>query len=191
MIKHSIKIITLASLTVGLGLYCVPKNGLSLPSPEIKSTRAQNTSIPVSLPNDANVTLKRGGLGQGKMTGFDQQTITLEKSRREPRKIAITDIQKVGFSGEATLIHKQGSIRVRGGNNNSNQNNRETWQEPLTNFKIVNAKNGKAEVILSQVSKAKLRGIIDVSQTNTYVVDELSFNHDNNHVILTVIPREE
>ena len=58
MIKSAIKIITLASLTVGLGFDFIPKNSFSLPSPEIKSTKVQNNSLPVALPYRATVTFK-------------------------------------------------------------------------------------------------------------------------------------
>ena len=53
----------------------------------------------------------------------------------------------------------------------------------------LSTQDGKGEIILSNISsQAKLRGIITVSQTNTYVVHELSFDHDNNQINLTVIP---
>ncbi len=191
MIKLSIKIITLASLTVGLGLYFVPRNVFSLPSNIIKSTKVENNIIPVVLPDLATVTLKTDSTMSGKVTAFDQQQseITIQASGQS-RKIGITDIKQIEFKGNAKLIHS-GEIVIRGGNNNSNQNNRETWQEPLNHFKITNAQDGKAEVILSNVSERKLEGIVDVSETNTYVVDQLGFNHDNNNIILTVIPYSE
>ncbi|ACB53820.1 hypothetical protein cce_4472 [Crocosphaera subtropica ATCC 51142] len=187
MIKLSIKIITIASLTVGLGLYFIPKNGFSLPSRPIKSIKIQNNIIPVALPYDATVTLKTNSTMSGKIVNFDQQKseITVEKSGRS-KAIAITDIEKVEFGREVKLIHS-GKPVIRGEDNNANPNTTETWQEPLTHFKITNAQDGKAEVILSKLSKAELRGIRAVSQTNTYVVDELSFNDNNNHIILTVI----
>lgn len=106
------------------------------------------------------------------------------------KKVPITDLKKVEFGKEVKFIHS-GEIIIRGEDNNSNPNTIQTWQEPLTNFKITNAEDGKAEVILSKISKGKLRGIVAVSQSNTYVVDELSFEHDNNNISLTVIPYSE
>ncbi|MDJ0729197.1 MAG: hypothetical protein QNJ33_04315 [Crocosphaera sp.] len=192
MRKLSIKIITLASLTVGLGLYFVPTSGFSLPSHEIKSTKAQNSAVPVALPSDATIILNGNKKISGKITEFDQQQslITLERSN-QAKKVDLSDIQKVEFTGKVIFIHNGESLTIRGGDNDSNPNTTQTWQEPFTHFKITNAQNGKAEVILSNISKGKLRGIITVSQTNTYVVDELSFDHDNNHIILTVIPYSE
>ncbi len=198
MIKFSIKIITLASLTVGLGLYFVPKNGFSLPSHQTQSTKIQNNIIPVALPYDATVTLKTGRTMSGKVIRFDPQKleITIQRSGKQ-KKISITNIEDVKFSGEFIFIHP-GIVLPRGETNscynqqnNSSLDNGETWQEPLTHFKITNGQDGKAEVILSKENETKLEGIIAVSQTNTYVIDELDFNHDNNNIILTVIPCSE
>ena len=192
MIKFSIKIITLASLTVGLGLYFVPKNGFSLPSHQTQSTKIQNNIIPVALPYDATVTLKTGRTMSGvKVIRFDpqQSQITIQRSGKE-KEISITDINNVKFAGEFIFIHP-GIVLPRGETNscynqqnNSSLDNRETWQEPLTNFKITNGQDGKAEVILSKENETKLEGIIIVSETNTYVIDELGFSHDNNKIIL-------
>ena len=191
MIKLSIKIITLVSLSVGLGFYFIQKHGVSLPSNQIKSTKVQNNTVTVPLPYDATVTLKTGSTMSGKLTVFDQQKsmITLQRSGQS-KKISMTDITKVKFGREVKFIHS-GDIVIRGERDNFDPNTIQTWQEPLTHFKIINDQDGKAEVILSNISKGKLRGVVAVSQTNTYVVDELSFYHDNNNIILTVIPYSE
>ncbi len=159
----------------------------------------QNNTVPVALPYDATVTLKTDRTMSGQMKVFDQQQsmITLERNEKF-KKIAIPDIKKVKFGRKVKLIHS-GKIVIRGGGNKSSYNKQnkcsldkaETWQEPSNHFKITNAQDGKAEVILSKIGKSKLRGIIAVSQTNTYVIDELDFNHDNNNIILTVIPCSE
>ena len=191
MIKLTTKIITIASLTLGLGFYSIPKNSFSLPSPEIKSTKVQNNTVTVALPYDATVTLKTGSIMSGKITVFDQQQsmITLQRSGQS-KKISMTDITKVKFGRQVKFIHS-GEVIIRGGDDDFDPNTIQTWQEPLNHFKITNGQDGKAEVILSNTSKGKLRGIIAVSQTNTYVVDELNFDHDNNNIILTVIPYSE
>ena len=188
MIKLLIKIITLASLTVGLGLYFVPKNSFSLPSHEVKITKAQNNTVPVALPYDATVTLNSNDEMSGKMSAIDpqQSEITLERSGQS-KKISITNIKKVEFGREVKFIHS-GKIVIRGGEDEFDPNTTQTWQEPLTHFKITNATDGKAEVVLSNINRSQLRGVIAVSQTNTYVVDELSFNNENNSVIITAIP---
>ena len=89
MIKLSIKIITLASITVGLGLNFVPKNGFTLPSHQIKSPKIQSNTIPVALPYDATIRLETGEEMSGKMTAFDQQQsmITLERSGKSKKMI--------------------------------------------------------------------------------------------------------
>lgn len=192
MIKLSIKIITLATLTVGLGLYVVPKNGFSFPSHAIKSTKVENNTIPVALPYDAEITLKTNSTISGKITEFDRQqsVITVQRGGGQSRKIAITEIKEVKFGKEVKLIHS-GKIIIRGENNRPNANTIQTLQEPLIHFKILNGNDGKAEVILSSISKNKLRGILAVSQTNTYVVDQFNFNDNNNQIVLTVMPYSE
>ncbi|EAZ88767.1 hypothetical protein [Crocosphaera chwakensis] len=191
MIKLSIKIIIIASLTVGLGGYFIPKKGFSFPSHNIKSIKVEKNTIPVALPYNARVTLKTNSTISGKIINFDpqQSNITVDRSGRS-KTIKITDIEKVEFGKEVKLIHSEKPV-IRGEDNNFNPNTAQNWQEPLTNFKITNAQDGKAEVILSNISRGKLRGIRAVSQTNTYVVDELSFNDNNNYIILTVIPYSE
>ncbi|MDJ0580357.1 hypothetical protein [Crocosphaera sp.] len=191
MIKLTTKIITIASLTVGLGFYLIQKHSFSLPSPEIKSTKVQNNTIPVALPYDATVKLKTGSTMSGKIIGFEQQQsmITLQRSRQS-KKISMADINKVEFGGEVKFIHS-GEVIIRGEDDDFDPNTRQIWQEPLNHFKITNAQDGKAEVILSNLSKGKLRGVVAVSQTNTYVVDELSFDNNNNQINLNVIPYSE
>ncbi|MGK7880748.1 MAG: hypothetical protein AB4060_11695 [Crocosphaera sp.] len=198
MIKLSIKIITLASLTVGLGLYFVPQKGFSVPFNQIKSTQIPNNIVPVALPYDATVTLKTGGTMSGKIIMFDSQQskITIQRSGKKAQ-ISITDIDNVKFEGEFIFIHT-GLVLPRGETNscynqqnNSSLDNGETWQEPLTHFKITNGQDGKAEVILSKENETKLEGIITIYETNTYVINELGFNHDNNNIIVNVIPCSE
>ncbi|MGB5594087.1 MAG: hypothetical protein WBM32_09000 [Crocosphaera sp.] len=119
--------IALASLTVGLGVYFLPTNGVSLPSNEIKSTKAQNNTIPVALPYDATVILNENSTISGKLTAIDQQqsVITLERSGQS-KKVPITDLKKVEFGKEVKFIHS-GEILIRGEDNNSNPNTIQTW----------------------------------------------------------------
>ena len=191
MIKLSIKIITIASLTVGLGFYFIPKNSFSLPSHEIKSPKVQNNTVSVALPYDATVTLKNNSIMSGKIAGFEpqQSQITLQRSGQS-KTILITDVKKVEFGREFKLLHS-GKPVIRGEEDDFDPNTVQTWQEPLTHFKITNDHDGKAEVVLSNLSRSRLRGILSVSKTNTYVVDELNFNHSNNYIIITAIPYSE
>ncbi|MGK7939957.1 MAG: hypothetical protein AB4062_07365 [Crocosphaera sp.] len=188
MIKLSIKIITLASLTVPLGLYFIPKNSFSLPSHEVKLTKAQNNTVPVALPYDATVTLNSNDEMSGQMISFEpqQSEITLQRSGRS-KKIAITNIKKIEFGQKFQLLHT-GELVIRGEDDDFDPNTVQTWQIALTQFKIIDAQDGKAEIILSGISKRKLDGIMSVSQSNTYVIDQLIFNNENNSLIITAIP---
>lgn len=189
--KLLVKIIALTSLTAGLGLYFVPTRGISFPSNEIQSTKQQANTVPVALPLDATVIRKKGSKLSGKITDIDQtqSAITLARGEKS-EKVAVADIDKVEFGKEVKFIHS-GKLIFRGGENNPSPNASLTWQEPLAHFKITNSQDGHAEVTLTNVSQAKLDGIRAVAETNTYVVDELSFNDSHNTIILKVIPYSE
>jgi hypothetical protein len=100
--------------------------------------------------------------------------------------MAIGDINTIELQGNVIL--KNGKpITIRGPEGNTSNANKKRWQEPLQNFKIVDARNGKAEMILTSISPPEARGIESVARNSSYVVEEIRFV--GNKIEIQAIPR--
>ena len=165
--------------------------GNSIPSILANSVKRQDKTIPIALPFDAEVFLKNGSSLSGRLTNIDstQQKITVALSGQS-RDVSVADINKVEFGREFKLI-RSGEIVVRGNNSSNSGTNQKTWTESLASFRITNAKEGRAEITLNSISKLKLRGIRDVSENSSWVVDEIEFNHSAKKITLKVTPYSE
>jgi len=85
------------------------------------------------------------------------------------------EIKQIEFQGK--VIIKSGELVIRGEEKSSNPNqNRQRWQEPLQNFKIIDVNEGKAEVTITSLDSLEIGGIEDVVRNRSYVVEEIKFN---------------
>ncbi|TRV25212.1 MAG: hypothetical protein EWV40_05190 [Microcystis flos-aquae Mf_WU_F_19750830_S460] len=86
------------------------------------------------------------------------------------------EIKQIEFQGK--VIIKSGTLVIRGEEKSSNpKENRQRWQEPLQNFKIIDVNEGKAEVTLTSLNPRQIGYIIsDVLRNSSYVVEEIKFN---------------
>jgi small nuclear ribonucleoprotein (snRNP)-like protein len=134
------------------------------------------SKIPVFLPRDARVFLKNSRSMSGRLTKFDSRTKTVAiELSGESRNVAMKEIKQIEFQGKVIIKSGELVIRGEGGSSNPNQN-RQRWQEPLQNFKIVDVNEGKAEVTLTSLDSPKIRGIERVALNSSYVVEEIKFN---------------
>ncbi len=154
-----------------------PRDQNSLP--QVQNVPRQNSPIPIFLPNKANVTLKKGKPMSGRLIAVDAQAqqINLELSG-ESATVAIADIEQVEFEGEVILRcgKTKCKIVIRGDQDKTSpNNNRKTWSEPLTNFRVIDPNKGEAEIQLTSIPKLEWPGIYSVAKTSSYVVEEMQF----------------
>jgi hypothetical protein len=94
---------------------------------------------------------------------------------KNPKEVAMKEIKQIEFQGK--VIIKSGELVIRGEEKSSNpKQNRQSWTEPLQNFKIIDVNEGKAEVTLTSLDSPKIRGIERVALNSSYVVEEIKFN---------------
>jgi small nuclear ribonucleoprotein (snRNP)-like protein len=138
--------------------------------------RSPVKKIPVFIPDDTNVSLKNGTSLSGRLIKFDSQAKMIALGRESKTKeVAMKEIKQIEFQGK--IIIKSGTLVIRGEGGSSNPNqNRQSWTEPLQNFKIVDVNEGKAEVTLTSLDSPKIRGIERVALNSSYVVEEIKFN---------------
>jgi hypothetical protein len=85
------------------------------------------------------------------------------------------EIKQIEFQGKVIIKSREIVIRGPWEKNDPNQN-RQRWQEPLQNFKIIDVNQGKVEVTLTSLEPLEIRGIEDVALKSSYVVEEIKFN---------------
>ncbi|NCT50377.1 MAG: hypothetical protein GPJ04_02770 [Microcystis aeruginosa G13-03] len=133
--------------------------------------RSPVKKIPVFIPDNTKVSLKNGASLSGRLIKFDSQAKKIALGRdSKTKEVAMKEIKQIEFQGK--IIIKSGTLVIRGEGGSSNQNqNRQRWQEPLQNFKIVDVNEGKAEVTLTSLDSPKIRGIEAVASNSSYVVE--------------------
>ena len=148
----------------------------SLAGYHLPATGDRSPVIPVFIPDDTKVSLKNGASLSGRLIKFDSQAKKIALGRESKTKeVAMKEIKQIEFQGK--VIIKSGTLVIRGEGGSSNPNqNRQRWQEPLQNFKIVDVNKGKAEVTLTSLKPLELRGIEAVAVNSSYVVEEIKFN---------------
>jgi small nuclear ribonucleoprotein (snRNP)-like protein len=148
----------------------------SLAGYHLPATGDQSPVIPVFIPDNTKVFLKNGTSLSGRLIKFDSQAKTIALGRESKTKeVAMKEIKQIEFQGK--VIIKSGRLVIRGEEKSSNPNqNRQRWQEPLQNFKIIDVNQGKAEVTLTSLDSLEIGGIEDVVRNSSYVVEEIKFN---------------
>ena len=144
--------------------------------------RSPVKKIPVFIPDDTNVSLKNGTSLSGRLIKFDSQAKTIALGRESKTKeVAMKEIKQIEFQGKVIIRETRPLVisvlqELEEEANDEQQQNRERWQEPLQNFKIIDVNEGKAEVTLTSLDSPKIRGIERVALNSSYVVEEIKFN---------------
>jgi small nuclear ribonucleoprotein (snRNP)-like protein len=148
----------------------------SLAGYHLPATGDRSPVIPVFIPDNTKVSLKNGTSLSGRLIKFDSQAKKIALGRESKTKeVAMKEIKQIEFQGK--VIIKSGTLVIRGEGGSSNpKENRQRWQEPLQNFKIIDVNEGKAEVTLTSLDSSKIRGIERVALNSSYVVEEIKFN---------------
>jgi hypothetical protein len=155
----------------------------SLAGYHLPATGDQSPVIPVFIPDNTKVFLKNGTSLSGRLIKFDSQAKTIALGRESKTKeVAMKEIKQIEFQGKVIIIESRYPVisqppLIRGSIQRSHQQqNRERWQEPLQNFRIVDVNQGKAEVTLTSLNPRHIGYISDVLRNSLYVVEEIKFN---------------
>lgn len=164
-----ILIATLVTLPVsGFGLAGCTRDRSNSVAPSSTISSAEGTSIPLVLPNLADVELTKGGSKSGRVTAITDKQLTLEASGKADA-ISLNEIKRVAFSQDAPLPRGSTSRRLRG--------EAETWRvKPLTALQIKDSSQGLAEVALSFVVKEKQPSSDPLGEPRSYQVEEIWFD---------------
>jgi hypothetical protein len=166
----------------------IPGTGLRKERPSViptsdisKSQETVNTIIPVSLPINATVSLKAGGVTTGQVKGFDakQQSLTLGEE-----SIQFSQIKKVLFDHKALAYYSDGKIVIRG--EDTAKAEQSIWQNVLLSaFQLKDPKLGQAQINLAGILKPlELKSIRSVAKNSVYLVDEIQFQPTGTMTIL-------
>ncbi|TYT71820.1 hypothetical protein [Microcystis aeruginosa] len=155
----------------------------SLAGYHLPATGDQSPVIPVFIPDNTKVSLKNGTSLSGRLIKFDSQAKTIALGRESKTKeVAMKEIKQIEFQGKVIIIESrypvisQPPLIRRSIQTSHQQQNRERWQEPLQNFRIVDVNQGKAEVTLTSLNPRHIGYISDVLRNSLYVVEEIKFN---------------
>lgn len=178
MIKNLIKFVSICAVT-SLSILCLSNlPALTQQKPLIANKQVNLSAqlMPVLLPKQANIYLKEGQSMSARLTNIDSQAkkMTISLSG-ESRTVSNQDVDRIVFEGDVTLRQNKTIVITPRGENDPITAPQIQLKEPLTNVKIIDATRGKAEIQLTSLDEKILKGIIDVLQTNDYVIQEIKF----------------
>lgn len=169
------KILAIEGLAIGVS-WSLMGSATTNPVRVAQAQKAENATIPVSLPTTATIHLKDGRSMTAQLTAFSSGQKTLQVSRSgASRAISLAQVQKVIFPRNALAYRSDGSLIIRG--EDPAQAKPRTWSNvPLNAFQLKDPKLGQAQVNLAGVLRPlELKGIRAVAVKSVYVVDEIQF----------------
>jgi hypothetical protein len=182
------KIMAITGLIALTGLVGNPLVVESRPVLTVAQGTKAGSQIPVFLPDDVTVKLKKdGGSLSGRVTNFDAKAkkVTLTNGP-DSQTVAIKDIDVVSFQGKVILKNNK-AIVIRGDDSQKSPNqNGKIFKEPLQNFQIVDASKGEARVTIT--NPLELKGVQAVAQNSSYVVEQIRFD-SSDQIQIQVTPR--
>jgi len=182
------KIMTITSLIALMGLVGNPLAVKSRPVLTVAQGTKAGSQIPVFLPDDVKVKLKKDGASlSGRVTNFDAKAkkVTITNGS-DSKPVAIKDIDVVLFQGKV-ILRNNIAIVIRGDDSQQSPNqNGKVFKEPLQNFQIVDATKGEARVTIT--NPLELKGVQAVAQNSSYVVEQIRFD-SSDKIQIQVTPR--
>lgn len=143
-----------------------------------------NATIPVLLPDLAEVTLKGGQSKSGRLSAFDNKKIVITPGGGSPVSILIDQVKdkKVTFKGQVRY-RSDGKVVIRGEDNTKPAP--DSWRGiPLSDFKLQDADT--AEVKITSLEKTKQKGIQQVAVNSRFKVDEMQLEPVSGKITLKV-----
>ncbi|XZF63239.1 MAG: hypothetical protein ACSI46_00220 [Gloeotrichia echinulata DVL01] len=195
--KALFKLIVVGLLTTAAGLV---GNNLSAIGKEIKTgnfllaqTPVKTQTVPVALPELADIFLKGGESSSGRVIGIDVKGQKLSIQRQGSSTtyiIRLSKIEKVVFKNVAKAYRTDGRQIIRGDRQRLTVKP-DNWNGiPLDTFNIINPQQGQAQVKLGPpvVTSAKLSGILSVAKDRQYVVEQIQFNPQKKTMTIQATP---
>ena len=199
MKRRTLSFLVVALFTVMAGMAAqvnaasqdVQKQNLRSVQPQASASQA----IPVALPTDAKISMKKGEPISGRVVEIDEkmQKISIQRGR-EKRSIPLGQIDKIVFSKSAVVYYSNGGPVVRGDGTPA-KGRPETWRGiPMNAFRLLDPNQGQADVKLESVlSVDKLDSIRSVmigdgKNKRQFVVDEMQFDVQKKTMTIAATP---
>ncbi|MEG4885117.1 hypothetical protein QUB75_30690 [Microcoleus sp. K1-B6] len=165
----------------------------NLPSVQAQANPSQ--PIPVALPTDAKISMKKGTPQSGRVVEIDEKTQKISLQRgRDKVSIPLGQIDKIVFS-QSAVVYRRNRWPVYRGYGTSAKGRRETWRGiPMKAFRLLDPNQGQAEVKLESVlSLDKLDSIRSVmvgdgKNKPQFVVDEMQFDVQKKTITIAATP---
>lgn len=199
MKRRTLSFLVVALFTVMAGMAAqvnaasqdVQKQNLRSVQPQASASQA----IPVALPTDAKISMKKGTPQSGRVVEIDEKTQKISIQRgREKRSIPLGQIDKIVFSKSAVVYYSNGGPVVRGDGTPA-KGRPETWRGiPMNAFRLLDPNQGQADVKLESVlSVDKLDSIRSVmigdgKNKRQFVVDEMQFDVQKKTMTIAATP---
>ena len=196
MKRKTLSFLVLALFTVTAGM-AAQVNAASqevqkqnLPSVQAEANGSQ--PIPVALPTQAEIVMKRGGKRDGRVVQIDEKVQQLWiQLGQEKRSIPLGQIEKIVFPKTAEVHIDSRKGPVLRGDLPPATNNQARWNGiPISAFELKDAVKGQAVVNLGPpvVNRAQLRGILGVAKGRQFVVDEMQFDLQKKTMTIVATP---
>ena len=163
--------------------------------PSVQAQANASGSIPVALPTDAKISMKKGTPQSGRVVEIDEKTQKISIQRGWDKvSIPLGQIDKIVFSKTAVVYYSNGGPVIRGELPPANRT--EIWRGiPMNAFRLLNPlEKGQAELNLGSVvstdTLSEIRAIMAGNGKNTrqYVVDEMQFNVQKKTMTIVATP---
>ncbi|XZN93574.1 MAG: hypothetical protein ACM65M_12465 [Microcoleus sp.] len=166
----------------------VQKQNLS----SVQAQASASQAIPVALPTDAKISMKKGAPTSGRLVEIDEKTQKISLQRgRDKISIPLGQIEKIVFPKTAEVYIDSRPGPVVRGELPPPTNNQARWSGiPISAFELKDAVKGQAVVNLGPpvVNRAQLRGILGVAKGRQFVVDEMQFDVQKKTMTIAATP---
>ncbi|MCC3416208.1 MULTISPECIES: hypothetical protein [unclassified Microcoleus] len=193
----SFLVVAIITITAGMAIQ-VNATSQDVQKQNLRSVQAQaraSQAIPVGLPTDAKISMKKGEPKSGRVVEIDEKTqkISIERGR-DKVSIPLGQIDKIVFSKSAVVYRSNGGPVVRGDGTPA-KGRPETWRGiPMNAFRLLDPNKGQADVKLGSVLSVdkldSLNSVIvgDGKNKRQYVVDEMQFDVQKKTMTIAATP---
>ncbi len=160
-----------------------------------EQNKQEETVIPLSLPANAQATLKDGTSKSGQVVGMDSQKLTIGAGSSRA-SVPIAEVQDVTLDGDVWWPSSNGPIVVRGGGTLQTEGNPSVLRVRMQGFQWEDPEKGIANILASAVVKMNerpgiSRGMLGVAASgkSRYVVSKMQFDPAAGLMTITVTPK--
>lgn len=199
MKRKTLSFVVVALFTVTAGMAAqVNAASQEVPKQNLRSVQAQASTsqpIPVALPTQAEIVMKKGEPRDGRVVQIDEKAQTLWiQGSGEKRSIPLSQINKIVFSKSAVVYLALIGPIIRGDSTPA-KGRPETWRGiPMNAFRLLDPNKGQADVKLGSVLSVdkldSLNSVIvgDGKNKRQFVVDEMQFDVQKKTMTIAATP---